>query len=171
MEKHSSLSSAVWSLLSVQTWTLGKVRSCSNSSKEFCFPHTVLRKVFVEMREVHLIKKQKQKPQEPNQQQQNSPFPLLWCGNSSVQAQEGPITCLWFSCLRVNDLDLTNFLIPEPSSSPERCCFSGRAAFSCAGKSCHFGWCKVFEMNTKLGRTFAAFQLLTMQQNWCYLSV
>lgn len=80
MEKHSSLSSAVWSLLSVQTWTLAKVRSCSNSSKEFCFPHTVLSKVFVEMRGVHLIKKQKEKPQEPNQQQQNSPFPLLWCG-------------------------------------------------------------------------------------------
>lgn len=169
MEKHSSLSAAVWSLLSVQTWTLEKVKSCSHSSKEFCFPHTVLRKVLVEMREVHEIT-----PAFSSEEKKKKSLFLfsLWCGKLECPGPGGShyLSLVFLPQGKWPGLDkfphTWAFLITW-----EMQLLWGSWIWLCWKILSLWMVQAVLEMNPKHGRTFVVFQRLTMQQNECYLRV
>lgn len=123
MVKHSSLSAADWSLLPVQTCMLSKVmQNCSHSSREWYFPHAVPRRAWVEMREMHEVFSLKTKPP------YLIPIPSAALSDRSqnlgVTNLESPGGSHYLSLVFLPQgkwLGLTNFLIPEPSASAERC--------------------------------------------------
>lgn len=153
--KSSSLSAADGSLFPVQTCMLKNIlQNCSRSSRELYFPHIIPRRTWIRIREMHEEIWLKPKPPylicTPSAAVRNT----SWNGGvTNLSVWESPITCLWFTCLRANDLDLTNFLIPEPSSSAERCSWT----WMCWKMLSLWMAQAVLEVNLKLGRTCLAF--------------
>lgn len=142
--KHSSLSAADWSLLSVQTCMLKEVmQSCSHSSRELYFLHAVPTRAWVGMREVHKVI--------PAFSLKTKPLYLIHNPSAAVShtvvwqtrvprrvpllvfdfPASGQMTWTW---------QISSYL--SPRHQLRDVAVSGRAVHGCAGKSCHFGWCK-----------------------------